>query len=51
MSEQHVDQGRRRFLTVATGALGGVAAAGVATPFVLSFFHPNARKQPVRQLS
>lgn len=42
MSEQHVDQGRRRFLTVATGALGGVAAAGVATPFVLSFF-PSER--------
>lgn len=42
MSEQHVDQGRRRFLTVATGALGGVAAAGVATPFVISFF-PSER--------
>lgn len=44
MSEQHVDQGRRRFLTVATGALGGVAAAGVATPFVLSFFSIRTRE-------
>lgn len=42
MSEQQVDQERRRFLTVATGALGGVAVAGVATPFVLSFF-PSER--------
>lgn len=42
MSEQQVDQERRRFLTVVTGALGGVAVAGVATPFVLSFF-PSER--------
>jgi ubiquinol-cytochrome c reductase iron-sulfur subunit len=42
MSEQQVDTGRRRFLTVATSAVGGVAAVGVATPFVLSFF-PSER--------
>ncbi|GGY08357.1 ubiquinol-cytochrome c reductase iron-sulfur subunit [Paludibacterium paludis] len=42
MSEQHVDAGRRRFLTVATSAVGGVAAAGVATPFLMSFF-PSER--------
>ncbi len=42
MSEQQVDTGRRRFLTVATSAAGGVAAAAVATPFVLSFF-PSER--------
>ncbi|WP_293764869.1 ubiquinol-cytochrome c reductase iron-sulfur subunit [uncultured Aquitalea sp.] len=42
MSEQQVDKGRRRFLTVATSAVGGVAAAGVATPFLMSFF-PSER--------
>jgi len=42
MSEQPVDAGRRRFLTVATSAVGGVAAVGVATPFVLSFL-PSER--------
>lgn len=42
MSEQQVDTGRRRFLTLATSAVGGVAAAGVATPFVMSFF-PSER--------
>ena len=42
MSEQQVDSGRRRFLTVATSAAGGIAVAGVATPFVMSFF-PSER--------
>ena len=42
MSEQQVDKGRRRFLTLATSAAGGVAAVGVATPFLLSFF-PSER--------
>ncbi len=42
MSEQQVDKGRRRFLTMATSAAGGVAAVGVATPFLLSFF-PSER--------
>ncbi len=44
MSEQQVDTGRRRFLTVATSAAGGVAAAAVATPFVLSFFPSDRAK-------
>lgn len=42
MSEQQVDVGRRRFLTVATSVAGGIAAAGAATPFVMSFF-PSER--------
>jgi ubiquinol-cytochrome c reductase iron-sulfur subunit len=42
MSEQQVDAGRRRFLTVATSAVGGVAVVGIATPFVLSFL-PSER--------
>ncbi|MDF0605472.1 ubiquinol-cytochrome c reductase iron-sulfur subunit [Neisseriaceae bacterium TC5R-5] len=42
MGEQQVDKGRRRFLTVATSAVGGVAVVGMATPFVLSFF-PSER--------
>lgn len=42
MSEQQVDAGRRRFLTLATSAVGGVAVVGVATPFVLSFL-PSER--------
>lgn len=37
-----VDNSKRRFLTLATGAVGGVAVAGVATPFVASFF-PSER--------
>jgi ubiquinol-cytochrome c reductase iron-sulfur subunit len=42
MSEQQVDVGRRRFLTVATSVAGGIAAVGAATPFVMSFF-PSER--------
>jgi len=42
MSEQQVNTDRRRFLTVATSAAGGIAVAGVATPFVMSFF-PSER--------
>ncbi|KUM04002.1 ubiquinol-cytochrome c reductase iron-sulfur subunit [Chromobacterium subtsugae] len=42
MSEQQVDTGRRRFLTVASSAVGGVAVVGAATPFFLSFF-PSER--------
>ncbi|MBV1774493.1 ubiquinol-cytochrome c reductase iron-sulfur subunit [Burkholderiaceae bacterium DAT-1] len=37
-----VDSSKRRFLTLATGAVGGVAVVGVATPFVASFF-PSER--------
>jgi len=37
-----VDNSKRRFLTLATGAVGGVAVAGVAVPFIASFF-PSER--------
>lgn len=37
-----VDNSKRRFLTLATGAVGGVAAVAVATPFIASFF-PSER--------
>lgn len=37
-----VDNSKRRFLTLATGAVGGVAVAGIAVPFVASFF-PSER--------
>lgn len=42
MSENQVDNSKRRFLVAATSAAGAVAAAGVATPFVLSFM-PSER--------
>lgn len=42
MDNQQINQGRRRFLTLATSAAAGVAGAGVATPFLLSFF-PSER--------
>ena len=38
MDNQEINSGRRRFLTLATCGAGGVAALGVATPFVASFF-------------
>jgi len=44
MSEQGVDLGRRRFLTVATAVTGGVGVALVATPFMASM-KPSARAQ------
>lgn len=44
MSEQGVDLGRRRFLTIATAATGGVGVALVATPFMASM-KPSARAQ------
>ncbi|PHV11285.1 ubiquinol-cytochrome c reductase iron-sulfur subunit [Chitinimonas sp. BJB300] len=37
-----VDNSKRRFLTLATGAVGGVAVVAVATPFIASFF-PSER--------
>lgn len=40
--QQQVNQGRRRFLTLATGAAGGVAAVGVVGTFVASWF-PSER--------
>ncbi|HLQ86316.1 MAG TPA: ubiquinol-cytochrome c reductase iron-sulfur subunit, partial [Salinisphaeraceae bacterium] len=42
MSKQGVDVGKRRFLTGATVAVGGVGAAFVATPFIQSWM-PSAR--------
>lgn len=42
MTTNQVDNSRRRFLTLATGAVGGIAAAGAAVPFVASFF-PSER--------
>ena len=42
MSENQVDNSKRRFLVAATGAAGAVAAAGVATAFVLTFM-PSER--------
>ena len=38
----NVDRSKRRLLLAATTAAGGVAAAGVATPFVMSFM-PSER--------
>lgn len=42
MSKEGVDVGKRRFLTGATAAVGGVGAAFVAVPFVKSWL-PSAR--------
>ncbi len=42
MSDQTVDNGKRRFLVTASSVVGGVAAVGIATPFVASWF-PSAR--------
>lgn len=44
MSEQGVDLGRRRFLTMATTVTGGVGVALAATPFMASM-KPSARAQ------
>ena len=44
MDNQQINQGRRRFLTLATGAAAGAAGAGVATPFILSFFPSEKAK-------
>jgi len=44
MSTEGVDKGRRRFLTAATSVVGGVGAAYVLTPFVLSM-QPSAKAQ------
>ncbi|MCB5207268.1 ubiquinol-cytochrome c reductase iron-sulfur subunit [Methylovorus mays] len=42
MANQQVDQGKRRFLIAATTAVGGVAAAAVAVPFISSML-PSER--------
>ncbi|NWG86673.1 MAG: ubiquinol-cytochrome c reductase iron-sulfur subunit [Hydrogenophilaceae bacterium] len=42
MSDMNVDKSKRRFLVMASSAVGGVAAAGAAIPFVVSML-PSAR--------
>ena len=42
MANQDVDQSKRRFLIAATTAMGGVATAAVAVPFVMSML-PSER--------
>ena len=37
MDNKKINQGRRRFLTLATAGAGAVATAGVAVPFLASF--------------
>lgn len=44
MTQDGVNQGRRRFLYVATGAVGAVGAVGVATPFVKSWYPSEKAK-------
>jgi ubiquinol-cytochrome c reductase iron-sulfur subunit len=44
VSDDEIDLGRRRFLTTATTVIGGIGAACVATPFVVSWL-PSARAQ------
>ncbi len=51
MSKAPVDSGRRRFLTAATGVVGGIGAVGAAVPFIKSW-NPSAKAKaagaPVR---
>lgn len=42
MSNAPVDNGRRRFLTMATSAVGAVGAVGAAVPFIASW-NPSAK--------
>lgn len=44
MDNKEINQGRRRFLSFATAGAGAVAAAGVATPFVASWFPSEKAK-------
>ena len=44
MDNHEINNGRRRFLILATSGAGGVAALGVATPFVASFFPSEKAK-------
>ena len=44
MDNKEINQGRRRFLTLATAGAGAVAAAGVATPLVASWFPSEKAK-------
>lgn len=44
MDNHEINNGRRRFLILATSGAGGVAALGVATPFMASFFPSEKAK-------
>lgn len=44
MDNQEINQGRRRFLTLATAGAGGVATLGVAAPFVASWLPSEKAK-------
>ena len=44
MSDETVDTGRRRFLTVATSVIGGVGVVYAAAPFINSWF-PSTKAQ------
>lgn len=44
MDNKEINQGRRRFLTLATAGAGAVAAAGVATPLIASWFPSEKAK-------
>ena len=44
MDNKEINQGRRRFLSIATAGAGAVAAAGVATPLVASWFPSEKAK-------
>ena len=44
MDNKEINQGRRRFLTLATAGAGGVAALGVAAPFLASWFPSEKAK-------
>lgn len=44
MDNQEINQGRRRFLTLATAGAGGVATLGVAAPFAASWLPSEKAK-------
>lgn len=44
MDNKEINQGRRRFLTLATAGAGAVAAAGTAVPFAASWFPSEKAK-------
>ena len=44
MDNHEINQGRRRFLVLTTAGAGGMAAAGVAAPFVASWFPSEKAK-------
>jgi ubiquinol-cytochrome c reductase iron-sulfur subunit len=44
MANEVIDHGRRRFLTITTGVVGGVGAIAAAVPFIKSW-EPSAREK------